>query len=102
MPDLPDDDASGDDARADGDREAPPALEELRNAVVRATREIDRLREENARLEDECDRLRERIDQLEADPAAGCDGTAVLLDDEPEDLRERIDRFIDAIDAHLE
>ena len=45
MPDLPDDDASGDDALADGDREALPALEELRDAVARATREIDRLRE---------------------------------------------------------
>jgi regulator of replication initiation timing len=102
MPDLPDEDASGDDAPAGDDREAPPALEDLRDAVGRATRQIERLSEENARLEDENERLRERVDELEADPAAGRDGTAVLLDDEPEDLRARIDRFIDAIDAHLE
>jgi hypothetical protein len=99
MPSLPDD--APEDAATGVPDGAPPALGDLRAAVRRAAEEVGRLREKTGRLEGENGRLRARVTQLEADPSAGRDGTALLLDDDPEALRERIDQFIDAIDAHL-
>ena len=95
------DDASGTSSATPPGRGAPPALGELRETVRRAAGEISRLREETHRLRAETERLRERVAQLEQDPGAGRDGTALLLNDDPDALRQRIDRFINALDAHL-
>ena len=101
MPDSPQNVSRPDAAASLADREAPPALENLRATVQRAATELERLREETHQLREENEQLRQRIDRLEKDPSAGRDGTALLVDDEPQDLRQQINQFIEAIDAHL-
>ena len=89
-------------AASSADYDAPPALGDLREAVHQAAGELRHLRNEMHRLRVENEHLRERISQLEEDPSAGRNGTALLLEEEdPAALRQRIDRFIEAIDAQL-
>lgn len=71
-------------------------FEQLRDRVMTAARELERLREENARLS-------ERITALEGGEAAGAGGASLAraLDDDPEHLRASIESFIAAIDRVL-
>lgn len=111
MPDLPTNDAplssapdgGGENAGGEdpSDASLPSALGDLREQIHRAVGEIERLRAEVRRLEAENDEHRRRVQELEADPAAGRDETALLVDDDPDALREQIDRFIKAIDVHI-
>ena len=102
MPDAPPDDVPAPGEASRPARPAPPALDDLRAIVQRAAGALERLRDEKRQLREENEHLRERVAQLEADPSAGRDGTALLLDDDSDALRERIDGFIDTLDAHLD
>lgn len=68
-------------------------LERLRDRVLDAARELDRLREENRHLT-------ERLAALETEMR---ERTTLLVpgDETPEALRERIEGFISALDAYL-
>lgn len=79
---------------ADSSSPLGPALDRLRRHVAAAAREIERLRAEN-------ERLAARVDELEASPAAGLDGTVVAFDADREALRAQVERSLAAVDHYL-
>ena len=84
-----------DDSRArNSDTGSIPALELLRDRVVRAVEEITRLRSTNAEL---AERVR-HLEQLHGVSNA----SSFVLDEDPEALKEKISGYIKAIDAYLE
>jgi hypothetical protein len=74
---------------------AVPALELLRDRIVRAIEEITRLRLINAELA-------ERVRHLEELHKVSGGSSSFVLDEDPEALKEKVAGYIKAIDVYLE